>query len=90
VDFGQEFEVATPDASEITDAVLVRAGATTHAWDVSQRVVVLDVLDRSQGRLTLQAPPDGDVATPGPWMLFLRTQTEQGLVPSEARFVTVG
>lgn len=90
VGFGEIFQVGTPDAARVRDALLVRPGATTHAWDVSQRAVVLDVLDRSEGRLTFQAPPDGDVATPGPWMLFLRVDSPNGIVPGDARFVTVG
>ena len=90
VGFGESFTVATPDAERVADAILVKPGSTTHAWDSSQRAVVLPVETRGDGELTFVAPPDGDVATPGPWMLFLRVQAEQGLVPSVASFVTVG
>lgn len=90
VEYGEVFNVATPDAFRIHDAILIHPGATTHAWDVNQRAVELKVLEASEGRVTFQAPPDADVAMPGPWMLFLRVQAEQGLVPSEALFMSVG
>ena len=90
VAYGETFVVATPDAHRVTDAILVHPGATTHAWDVNQRAVVLPVEERGDGTLTFVAPPDGDVAMRGPWMLFLRVEVEQGLVPSVAAFVTLG
>lgn len=90
ITYGQSFEVATPDASSIVDAILIHPGATTHAWDVNERAVILPVLGVDGDTLTFTAPPDGDVAMPGPWMLFLRTQAPQGLVPSVATFVDLG
>ena len=88
--YGQTFQVESPQAENVVDAILVHPGATTHAWDVSQRAIVLPVLDNADGRLTFQAPPDGDVAMPGYWMLFLRVQHENGLVPGVAEFIHIG
>lgn len=92
VTYGETFTVATADAARVVDAVLVRPGATTHVWDSNQRVIVLPVEDAGAGTLTFVAPPDGDVATPGPWMLFLRVADPEGrgLVPGEAKFVMLG
>lgn len=92
VGFGEVFNVSVGGvaAGTIKDAMLVRAGATTHVWDVSQRAIQVDVLDSSNGRVTLQAPPDGDVATPGPYMLFLRVDSPNGIVPGEARMIDIG
>lgn len=88
VSYGESFTVASPDAGRVVDALLVHPGATTHAWDANQRAVVLPVAATSGDNLTFVAPPDGNVATPGPWMLFLRTNVEgKGLLPSEAKFV---
>lgn len=90
VGYGETFTVTAADASLVKDAVLVHPGATTHVWDSTQRVVGLEELSRSGNQITFLAPPDGDVATPGPWMLFLRSEVEgKGLVPSVATFVTV-
>lgn len=90
VGYGQTFTVATPDAARIVDAILVHPGATTHAWDANERAVVLPVEARGDGTVSFRAPPDGDVAMPGSWMLFLRTKAPQGLVPSVAEFVRLG
>ncbi|HVM45189.1 MAG TPA: galactose oxidase-like domain-containing protein [Candidatus Thermoplasmatota archaeon] len=90
VAYGATFQVQTSDAARIADAILVHPGATTHAWDVTQRAVVLPVESRGDGVVSFVAPPDGDVAMPGPWMLFLRVQADDGLVPGVARFVTLG
>lgn len=90
VAFGETFTITTPDAASVVDAMLVRNGATTHVWDSNERAIVLDVEARGDGTLTFVAPPDGDVATPGPWMLFLRVQADEGLVPGIAKTVMVG
>ena len=88
--YGETFTIASPDAANVVDALLVRPGTTTHAWDSSQRAIVLPVEARGDGLLGFTAPPDGDVATPGPWMLFLRAQAEEGLVPSVATTLMLG
>jgi hypothetical protein len=87
VAYGAAFAVGTPDAASIASAVLMRPGAVTHAYDNEQRGIVLTMEGRSSDALSLRAPPDGDVAPPGYYMLFLLRETPEGPVPSEARFV---
>lgn len=70
---GRDLEVALgadTAAATVDRAVLVACGSVTHQTDFSQRVVEL-VLARGIGQLTLTAPPDGNVAPPGHYMLFL-------------------
>lgn len=69
----------------VTKAVLVAPGAVTHANDMSQRVVPLTLSQRAGG-VRLTAPPNGRVAPPGYYMLFLLS--DHG-VPSVAKFVKV-
>ncbi|HUR67817.1 MAG TPA: galactose oxidase-like domain-containing protein [Candidatus Thermoplasmatota archaeon] len=88
--YGESFTIGSPDADQVVDAMLIHPGATTHAWDVNERAVMLPVQARGAGTLTFTAPPDGDVAMPGPWMLFVRIQSEHGVVPSVAKFVSLG
>lgn len=105
VAYGASFTVETPDAERVVDAMLVRHGAVTHSSDPSQRAIVLPVEARgeaaaqqgadgpvgaSRGTLTFAAPPDAMVATPGPWMLFLRVAAEEGLVPGVAKTIMLG
>ncbi len=82
VSWGQKFTVGTPDGN-ITSAVLVAPGATTHANDMSQRVVPL-ARNSTTGELT--APANENIAPPGYYMLYL--VNAQG-VPSAARWVSL-
>jgi hypothetical protein len=81
--WGGSFTVTTPDAANISQAVLVRPGASTHAFDMDQRLVGMSFTAGS-GTLRITAPPNGNIAPPGYYMLFLINN--QG-VPSVASFV---
>jgi hypothetical protein len=86
--WGDSFHVGTPDGN-ITKAVLVAPGATTHANDMSQRVVPVAVQNEAGGvRITAPPAPNGsaDVALPGYYMLFLLN--DKG-VPSVARWISL-
>ena len=45
---------------------------------------------RSKNSLTLAAPPNGNVAPPGPYMLFINAKSSRGLIPSVSEQVFVG
>src|SRR4029077_5623731 len=67
---GGAFQVQTPNAADIASVVLVRPGAPTHAFDMDQRLVRLPYSSGS-GVLNVTAPPDGNVAPPGYYILFV-------------------
>jgi hypothetical protein len=81
--YGQMFQVRTPDPSSISSVVLVRPGAQTHAFDMEQRLVGLSFAP-GEGVLTVTAPPHGNIAPPGYYMLFV---VNEAGVPSVASFV---
>lgn len=81
---GASFEVETPDARTIETAALLAPGAVTHSFNMNQRFVGLNIQARATTSLTLEAPPNANVAPPGQYMLFL--VNEEG-VPSVARFI---
>jgi hypothetical protein len=83
---GERFEVRTPDAASVDEAVLVRQSSTTHCLDTDQRLVGLRILDRDVDVVTLEVTGNPNVAPPGHYMLFLLRDG----VPSEAPFVRVG
>lgn len=95
VDYHEVFGVTVKHDGPIGSVVLVKPGATTHAFDSAQRTVELEIIDSVLGpgdehTLTLRAPPDSVVAQPGPWMLFANGLDADGNpVPSEADFVTL-
>jgi Galactose oxidase-like, Early set domain/Glyoxal oxidase N-terminus len=82
ISYGNTFSVTTPDAANISSVVLVRNGTVTHAFGMDQREVALSFTVAS-GALTVTAPPDGNIAPPGYYMLFILNSG----VPSVATFV---
>jgi Domain of unknown function (DUF1929)/Concanavalin A-like lectin/glucanases superfamily/Bacterial Ig-like domain (group 2)/Glyoxal oxidase N-terminus len=83
VSYGNSFNVSTPDAPSIASVVLIRNGTVTHAFGMDQREVVLS-FTAGDGFLTVTAPPNGNIAPPGYYMLFLLGSSG---VPSVAPFV---
>jgi hypothetical protein len=82
---GQRFDIGTdPAKPAAAKAVLMAPGATTHAVDMNQRYVPLEVTGASLGRLSVKAPPSVNVAPPGYYMLFV---LDAGGTPSCAAFV---
>jgi Domain of unknown function (DUF1929) len=77
-------------ASQIESVVLVRNPPLTHLTDGDQRTVVLPVIARQERSVTVSAPPHGNVAPPGPYMLFVNYKSERGSIPSVAKQVFVG
>src|SRR5271168_1296246 len=81
--YGSSFQIQTPNAASISSAVLVRAGSPTHAFDMDQRLVGLNFTVGS-GVLNATAPPNGNIAPPGYYLLFILNSSG---VPSVAQFV---
>ena len=86
IGYGSGFQVQTASAADIASVVLVRPGAATHAFDMDQRLVGLSFTAGS-GVLNVTAPPNGNIAPPGYYMLFVLNSAG---VPSVARFVRLG
>ena len=86
ISWGNAFTVQTPDAANISSVVLVRNGAVTHAFNMDQRLVGMS-FTAGTGALTVTAPPNGNIAPPGWYMLFLLNSAG---VPSVATFVQLG
>ncbi|MBA3961932.1 MAG: DUF1929 domain-containing protein [Chthoniobacterales bacterium] len=83
VGYGASFALKTPDAANIRDVVLVRPGSSTHSFDFDQRVVGLTYTTLAT-QLKATTPPNGSIAPPGYYMVFIINQAG---VPSVAKFV---
>ncbi len=81
--YGAPFQIQTPNAADISSVVLIRPGAPTHAFDMEQRLLELPY-SLVGGALTATAPPNGNTAPPGYYMLFILNSAG---VPSVATFV---
>ena len=90
IGYGAPFSVRYASTSPISAAVLVRPGSTTHASDMDQRLVGLcgpapqPPCTASGDTLALTSPPNGNIAPPGYYMLFL---LDSAGVPSVAQFI---
>jgi hypothetical protein len=85
IGYNGAFQVQTPDATNISSVVLMRNGAVTHAFDMDQRYVGL-VFTVSNGVLNVTGPPNGNIAPPGYYMLFILNSVG---VPSVGTIVQV-
>ena len=85
ISYSNTFSVTTPNAANISSVVLVRNGTVTHAFGMDQRLVGLSFTVGS-GVLNVTAPPNGNIAPPGYYMLFILNNSG---VPSLATFVQV-
>ncbi len=84
VRYDAPFRVAVGGApTGVTRAVLIRPAAVTHAVDMAQRSISLDLTAQTDG-LTLRSPLNATVAPPGYYMLFLLNPDG---VPSVASWV---
>lgn len=94
IHYGSTFTVTTPDATSISSVVLIRATAVTHAFNMEQRMIKLNfaVDTATINTLAVTAPPNGDVAPPGYYLLFILNSTSSTTstgTPSVAKFVQI-
>jgi hypothetical protein len=86
VGYGQSFFVGTPDAASISKVTMLRLSSVTHAFNMSQYINPLN-FSQATGGLSVTAPPNANVAPPGPYLLFILNGNG---VPSVARIAQVG
>jgi len=84
VGYGAGFAIQTPTPAAIAEVVLLRPGAVTHGFNMSQRLVECELTGTTATEVQVQSPPNGDIAPPGPYLLFILTP---GRVPSTARWI---
>ena len=70
IGWGQRFTVQSPDAANISKVTLIRLGSPTHAFDMNQRMNVLQ-FTRGAGTVDITTPANANLAPPGHYMLFI-------------------
>jgi hypothetical protein len=86
VKYGQSFPVGTPSPDQIKRVTWVRLASVTHAYDQNQRFNNLDYKKSDAMTLEVTAPPSGNHAPPGHYMLFL---LDGNGVPSVAKIIQI-
>lgn len=90
--YGQQFlvDVGNVPTSSIKNVVLIRLPSVTHTYGQDQRRVDLGAPVTSDSRyVRMQAPANGNVCPPGPYMMFLISNNGRN-TPSVAKIVRVG
>ena len=77
VSYNQSFVIATPQAASIKRVALIRCGSITHGFDSDQRYVGLGFQKGEGNTLVATAPPNGNLAPPGYYMLWLVDSQER-------------
>ena len=85
VRYGTPFTVETPDVDRVASVSFVRMGSETHSVDQDQRFMWLN-FTKGAGSLTVDGPPNANIAPPGWYMVFLND--DRG-VPSVGSIVQV-
>jgi FtsP/CotA-like multicopper oxidase with cupredoxin domain len=77
--YGAGFSIQTPTPGSIGEVVLLRAGAVTHGFNQNQRSVGCAISGTTASAVNASAPPDGNIAPPGHYLLFV---VDQDRIPS--------
>lgn len=83
--YGDTFNLTVDQLGDVDQVCLISPGSVTHGIDMNQRYVPLSFA-KVNGKLQVQAPASGNLAPPGPYMLFVLNATG---VPSVGQFVFV-
>ena len=71
INYGAAFTIDTPDATDIAEVILMYPGAVTHGFNMTQRGVECVITGGTPAAVDATAPPNGNVAPPGWWILFI-------------------
>jgi hypothetical protein len=82
ISYGSSFTITK--VGDISSGAIIRQGAVTHSFNMDQRYIELNIINQTSDTLTLQAPPNRNIATPGYYMLFILNGSK---IPSIAKFV---
>jgi hypothetical protein len=85
--YGQAFFVQTSDPASIARGTLIRLSSVTHAFNMGQLLYDLAFTAVAPSTLRGVAPASGNLAPPGPYLLFLINKSG---VPSVGKIIRVG
>jgi hypothetical protein len=71
VGYGGAFSVDTSAANTIGEVVLMRPAAVTHGFNQAQRFISCAISGAHGTTIDAVAPPDGTIAPPGHYLLFV-------------------
>jgi len=69
--YGTVLTVNTSQAPQITQVTMLTPGSVTHAFNMTQRFVKLEIASRTSTSVTVRMPAGGNLMPPGYQMLFI-------------------
>ncbi len=71
ISYNNNFAIQSPQAVDINEVIIMKPGSVTHGFNMTQRGVEC-VIDNISGNIvTAVAPPNGNIAPPGWYLLFI-------------------
>jgi len=86
INYAGNFTINTLTPLDISEVVLLRSGAVTHGFNMSQRGIELVITGTGAGTVNVQTPPEPNLAPPGWYLLFILNFDR---TPSEGRWIRV-
>jgi hypothetical protein len=86
INYGGSFTITTPTPADVSEVVLLRPGAVTHGYNMSQRGIELVISGVGPGTLDVDEPPQPNLAPPGWYLLFILNSSR---APSLGRWIRV-
>lgn len=83
--YDSTLEIFSKRASEVTHVSLIKLGATTHGFDMSQRYIRMTIQSQDDNSVTVYTPKNKAVAPPGDYMLWILI----GMQPSKAKYIRI-
>ena len=84
IGYGAAFQIDTPEASSIQEVILMRPGAVTHGFNMSQRAIGCEITAGGALSITVNSPPHGNIAPKGWYLLFI---LDANRVPSLGQWI---
>lgn len=80
------FKIRYSHNKTITNVIIIRPSSVTHSINTEQRLVELELLSISINELEIKSPPNGLIAPPGYYMLFL---IDEEKIPSTSKYLHI-
>ncbi|MCZ6744074.1 MAG: DUF1929 domain-containing protein, partial [Alphaproteobacteria bacterium] len=84
--YGATIDIECPQAAWIQTVRLMRPGAVTHSFNMTQRAVDCVINSTADGQVNITLPANPNVAPPGPYLVFLVTNNR---IPSVGRWIRI-
>jgi hypothetical protein len=86
VNFGATLTIDTPQAGDIGEVVVMKPGAATHGWNMTQRRVELAITANALSSLDVEIPNNANAIPPGWYLLYI---LDTNRVPSEGHWIRI-